>query len=450
MGGALPGRGAWHRRGAADCDAGPRLSEPADHDARAAAEAAARRSYGKLVALLTARSRDLAAAEDALSEAFAAALSQWPTSGVPDNPEGWLLAVARRRDIDASRRRKTGVDSQSHLILLSEEAGPVLAHQPGIPDERLGLMFACAHPAIDPGIRAPLILQTVLGFDAATIASAFLVPPATMAQRLVRAKSRIKLAGIPFRIPDRDDIPERLDAVLAAIYATFAEGWGDATGAETERRNLAREGIWLGRLIAALMPQEGEALGLLALMLFAESRLPARRDSSGAFVPLARQDVGRWDWAMIAEAETHLRGAGALPGLGRYQIEAAVQAVHAARRITGLTDWSAIAKLYEALGNISSSPVVTINRAIAVAETEGTAAGLALLDTVAAAAGIDDHQPYWAARAELLARLGHIGDASAAFDRAIGLATDIAARAYLVRRKAEIGTAPATRYGESG
>lgn len=418
------------------------MSEPVVQldTARAAAEATARRSYGKLVALLAARSRDVAGAEDALSEAFAAALEQWPETGVPTNPEGWLLSVARRRDIDAARRRQTKSDAASHLLLIAEEAEAVSTIRHDIPDERLRLMFACAHPAIDAGIRAPLILQTVLGFDAATIASAFLVPPATMAQRLVRAKARIRDTGIPFAIPERTELPDRLDAVLAAIYATFSEGWSDATGNETGRRNLAREGIWLGRLLGGLMPDEGEVLSLLALMLFAESRLPTRRDASGEYVPLASQDVKRWDWAMIAEAEAQLRKAGALPGLGRYQLEAAVQAVHAARRITGTTDWPAIAKLYEAQARLSRSPVVTINRAAAIAETDGAPAGLALLDSIAQSAGIEDYQPYWAARAELLGRAGDTAGALLAYDRAIGLATDAAVRTYLMRQRARLLT----------
>lgn len=217
--------------------------------ARAAAEAAARQSYGKLVAYLAARMRDVAGAEDALADAFAAALERWPKSGVPEKPEAWLLAVARRRDVDAVRRRLTGEAARGHLQLIAEEAEARMTHE-DLPDERLRLMFACAHPAIEASVRAPLILQTVLGFDAATIASAFLVSPTTMGQRLVRAKSRIREAAIPFRVPERAELGERLEAVLEAIYATFAEGWSDPAGTETRRRNLATEGIWLGRLVA--------------------------------------------------------------------------------------------------------------------------------------------------------------------------------------------------------
>jgi RNA polymerase sigma-70 factor (ECF subfamily) len=244
-------------------------------------------------------------------------------------------------------------------------------------------MFACAHPAIDPGIRAPLILQTILGFDAATIASAFLLAPATMAQRLVRAKHKIRDAGIPFRVPERADLRERLDAVLEAIYAAFAEGWSDPTGTEVRRRDLAEEAIWLGRLVASLLPDEPEALGLLALMLHAEARRNARRGASGEYMPLTDQDTALWDGSMIEEAEALLFRAGGLGAVGRYQLEAAVQSAHVVRRRTGRTDWAAIEHLYDALSALTGSPVVAINRAIAVAETRGAAAGLAALDALA-------------------------------------------------------------------
>jgi RNA polymerase sigma-70 factor (ECF subfamily) len=407
--------------------------------ARAAAEAAARHSYGKLVAYLAARSRDVAGAEDALSEAFAAALAQWPTQGVPAKPEAWLLSVARRRGIDAVRRRQTTVDAKAHLALIAEEAEAMSANHHDIPDERLRLMFACAHHDIEPGIRAPLILQTLLGFDAAAIASAFLVSPSAMAQRLVRAKARIKEAGIPLSVPDRDqreEIGERLDAVLEAIYAAYTEGWGDPAGIDSRRRNLATEAIWLGRLAAALMPEEAEAESLVALMLFAEARRPARRDSSGRYVPLGEQDFSLWDAGMIVEAETRLRRAGRLEGLGRYQLEAAVQAVHAARRLTGRTDWAALVTLYDALAAVAGSPVVTINRAVAIAETVGPQAALAELDAIADDRRLAEYQPYWAARAGLLARLGEAPEAAIAYERAIGLERDPAVRAFLAERKA--------------
>ncbi|ADV09944.1 RNA polymerase sigma factor, sigma-70 family [Mesorhizobium ciceri biovar biserrulae WSM1271] len=403
--------------------------------ARAAAETAARQSYGKLVAWLAARTRDVAAAEDALADAFAAALERWPRTGVPKKPEAWLLAVARRRRVDAVRRRLTSEAGREHLKLIAEEAEARMTDE-DLPDERLRLMFACAHPAIESSVRSPLILQTVLGFDAATIASAFLVSPATMGQRLVRAKSRIRETGIPFRVPEQAELGERLDAVLEAIYAAFAEGWSDPAGTETRRRNLATEGIWLGRLVASLLPEEPEALGLLSLILFAESRRAARRSAAGDFVPLAEQDCLLWDRALIDEAEALLSNAAAKGIIGRYQLEAAVQSAHAARRLTGRTDWAAIRELYDALLSIAGSPVVAINRAVAIAEAEGAVAGLAALYVLGDDKRLDDYQPYWAARAGLLARLGQVPQACEAYDRAIGLERDPAVRRFLQEKRA--------------
>jgi len=399
-----------------------------------AAERAARQSYGRLVAYLAARNRDVTGAEDALADAFAAALGRWPKTGIPDKPEAWLLAVARRRGVDAVRRRRTGEAGQAHLELLAEEAEAAMGGH-DIPDERLRLMFACAHPAIDPAVRAPLMLQTVLGLDAAAIASAFLVSPAAMSQRLVRAKNRIREAGIPFKVPEPAEFGERLDAVLEAIYAAYAEGWSDPAGTDAQRRDLAGEGIWLGRVAVLLMPQEPEALGLLALMLYAESRRRARRDADGNFVPLAEQDLSLWDDAMIDEAEELLARAGTKGKIGRYQLEAAVQSAHAARRRTGRTDWPAVRRLYDGLVLLSGSPVAAINRAIAVAETDGPQAGLAALDDVGAGNRLASYQPYFAARAVLLARLGHGAEAAQAYDRAIGLERDPAVRRFLQQRR---------------
>jgi RNA polymerase sigma-70 factor (ECF subfamily) len=308
----------------------------------------------------------------------------------------------------------------------------------GIPDERLALMFVCAHRAIEPGVRAPLMLRTVLGLDTAAIASAFLVSPATMAQRLVRAKSRIKLAGIPFRVPDPDELHDRLEAVLDAIYAAFAAGWSDPAGTEIRRRDLAGEAIFLGRLLVSLLPGAAEALGLLALMLYAEARRGARRGPAGEYVPLAEQDPAAWDQAMIAEAETTLRRAGTMGVIGRFQLEAAVQSAHVVRRLTGRADWVAIERLYEALARLTGSPVVTINRAVAVAETSGPDTGLALLDTVADDPRVAQYQPFWAARAGLLARAGQSGPAADAYRRAIGLEPDPVVRAFLLRKMEDL------------
>ncbi|MEJ0025454.1 MAG: DUF6596 domain-containing protein [Rhizomicrobium sp.] len=402
--------------------------------ARAVAERVARESYGKLVAFLAARTRDVAAAEDALAEAFAAALETWPARGVPDNPQAWLLTAARRKSIDAGRSRRRSEDAAPHLTLMAEE----MESQPhrDIPDERLALMFACAHPSIDEALRAPLILQTVLGFDAAAIASAFLVAPSAMGQRLVRAKAKIRGAGIPFRVPARDELSPRLDAVLQAIYAAYAEGWSDPAGTDPQRRNLAGEAIWLGRLVASLLPGEPEALGLLALMLHAEARRAARRDAGGDFVPLGEQDTALWDSTAMDEAETLLRRAGAMGVLGRFQLEAAVQSAHNVRRLAGSADWRAILALYDALFALTASPVVAINRAVALAETAGAAAGLSALDELAADPRLAQHQPYWAARAELLARCGRIAQADEAYEQAIGLEADPAIRRFLLRRRA--------------
>ena len=402
-------------------------------DVSETADAVARASYGKLVAFLAARTRDVAAAEDALAEAFAAALAEWPARGIPRTPEAWLLTVARRKLIDAARRRQTGEEAAPTLALLTEELVDAAEGDMQIPDERLRLMFACAHPAIDKGVRAPLILQTVLGFDAATIASAFMVAPAAMSQRLVRAKSRIRQAGIPFRVPERDELAERLDAVLEAIYAVFAEGWTDPAGTQPRTRHLAEEGIWLGRLVASLLPEEPEALGLLALMLHAEARRDARRGADGEFVPLAAQEPARWNAALIDEAEELLLRASRMGRHGPFQLEAAVQSAHAARRHRGSTDWAAIVQLYDALFAMTGSVVVAINRAVALAEVHGVKRALAALDALQDDARLAQYQPYWAARAALLARSGNSAAAADAYQRAIGLESDPAVRAFLQR-----------------
>lgn len=400
------------------------------------ADAVARTSYGKLLALIAARTGDVAGAQDALSEAFAAALAEWPASGVPDNPQAWLVTVARRKMIDAARRNQTSRDAGAHLQLLAEEMAQET--QADVPDERLALMFVCAHRAIDPAVRAPLMLQTVLGLDAATIASAFLVAPATMGQRLSRAKTRIRVAGIPFRLPERSDLPERLQAVLDAIYAAFSSGWTDPGGTEFRRRGLAQEAIFLCHLVVSLLPEEPEALGLLALMLYAEARRAARRTPDGEYVPLDEQDVAAWDARLIDQAETLLRRAGAMGVVGRFQLEAAVQSAHVARRRTGRTDWPAIVRLYDMLETLTGSPVVAINRTVAVAEAMGPAAGLAQLDLLADDSRLADYQPYWAARAGLLARTNSAGPAKAAYRRAIGMEADPAVRRFLTKRLDEL------------
>ena len=405
--------------------------------ARSTADAVARRSYGKLVAFLAARTRDVAAAEDALSAAFASALADWPLNGCPSHPEAWLLTVARRKLIDAARRQRSSDAAGTHLQLLAEELGNAAADA-DIPDHRLALMFACAHPAIEAGIRAPLMLQVVLGLDAKTIASAFLASPAAMSKRLVRAKDKIRQAGVPFSVPERTELPDRLDAVLDAIYAAFAEGWSDPGGTDVARRDLTAEAMFLARLAAELLPAEPEALGLLALMLHAEARRPARRKADGAYVPLAEQDPALWEQHMIAEAEALLLRASTLGAIGRYQLEAALQSAHVDRRRTGRANWAAVVQLYDTLFALAGSPVVAINRALAIAEMRGAAAGLEAMPDVAADARLAEYQPYWAARAALLVRTGAHGDARRAYEIAIGLERDPAVRRFLQGRQAAL------------
>lgn len=406
--------------------------------AHSTAEAVARRSYGKLVAFLASRTRDVAAAEDALSEAFAAALADWPVKGVPANPEAWLMTVARRKWIDADRRRdRSGVVDED----LEQIAAVISAVPEGgqIPDRRLALMFACAHSAIDAAVRAPLILQAIVGLDAATIASAFLTSPTAMGKRLVRAKSKIREAGIPLRVPEREELASRLDAVLEAIYAAFAEGWSDAIGTDLLRRDLTSEALFLARLVAEMLPHEPEALGLLALMLHAEARRRARRNELGEYVPLNEQDTALWDAPMIAQAESLLLRASRWRVVGRYQLEAAVQSAHVARCRTGQANWQELTQIYDALLAITGSPVVAINRALAVAEVGGAKAGLESLPDAEADARLAGYQPYWAARAELLARAGVKEEACHAYDLAVGLERDPAIREFLERRRAGLG-----------
>ena len=401
-----------------------------DEPARSTAEDVARRSYGKLVAFLASRTRDVAAAEDALSEAFAAALTDWPRNGCPANPEGWLMTVARRKLIDMVRAESRHPFADVDLQSLED----VVADSGELPDERLAMMFACAHPAIDAGIRSPLMLQVVLGLDAKAIASAFLTSPAAMGKRLVRAKEKIRQAGIPFKVPEREELPSRLDTVLEAIYAGFTEGWSDADGADVVRRELIEESLFLARVVVELMPGEAEALGLLALLLYADSRRRARRNELGEFVPLSTQNPALWDRNQIAEAEGLLHRAAGMGSVGRFQLEAALQSAHADRCRTGGANWMAILELYDALFALTRSPVVLINRALAVTELRGAKEALASMRELAADARLADYQPYWAARAELLVRAGEHAEARHAFQVAIGLERDPAVRRFLEQR----------------
>ncbi len=402
---------------------------------RAAAEAA-RNSYGRLIAYLAARTRDVVAAEDALGEAFRAALESWPRAGVPDRPEAWLLTAARNRLRDEARHLGVRDRAADALRLAAEEASQAGAEHADFPDERLKLLFICGHPAIDAGARTALMLQTVLGLDAARIASAFLVSPAAMGQRLVRAKARIRDAGIAFAVPEPADLPERLEAVLSAIYAAYGTGWEDVDGADPRRRGLAEEAIWLARLLAERMPDEPEAKGLLALMLYCEARRPARRGGDGSYVPLSDQDVGLWSRPMIDEAERLLTATAAMGRAGCYQIEAAIQSAHAMRMTTGRRNWDSIVLLYETLADIAPAVGALIGRAAALAEDRGAVAGLAALDAIDPAV-VRSHQPYWAVRADLLTRLRRSSEAADAYDRAIGLSEDEAVRSFLQRRQFE-------------
>ncbi|MFY1574859.1 RNA polymerase sigma factor [Verrucosispora sp. WMMD703] len=396
----------------------------------AAATVAARDSYGRLLALLAASTSDLAAAEDALADAFERALRTWPDRGVPESPDGWLLTVARNRlrDLWKSAHRQRTVpldverDAPVHLDDLDLDA---------VPDRRLELMLVCAHPAIERAVHTPLMLNTVLGFTAAQVGRAYSVPASTMATRLVRAKRRIKAARIPFRIPDRGDLPDRMAAVLEAVYGAYVIDW---TTTGPEARQVPTEALHLAEVLTTLVPDDPEAHGLAALVQLSSARLPARLDADGRFVPLAEQDPSRWDDHLIHRAHEHLRAAHARGQVGRFQLEAAVQAVHCARRETGTTDWPALLDLHRALHTVAPSLGGAVAYAVATAEVEGPAAGLTRLDEL-----LGDRarrfQPARAARAHLLERLGHHGEAVAAYASAIDLTHDPAERAHLQHRR---------------
>lgn len=399
------------------------------------AERVARESYGRLLALLTARTRDVAAAEDALADAFAAALTAWPRAGAPDNPEAWLFAAARRKLIDAARRGQTAAAGEAEIVRGIEEMEAAVSEREA-PDRRLGLMFACAHPEIDSAARTPLMLQTVLGLSGERIAAAFLVAPAAMSQRLVRAKKRIAEARIPFDVPPPSEWSARLDGVLQAIYAAYAEGWADAEGVDPDRVALAEEAIWLAGVLAQQVPNEPEALGLLALLLHLEARRPARR-VDGKFVPLEQQDVSLWRTAMQGEAEMLLLKAAEANRIGRFQLEAAIQSAHSSRRSRGEADWAAIVLLYDALARLAPSPIVQLNRAAALARRDGAKEGLVALDALDAPT-LKSYQPYWALRADLLGRLGRSDEARIAYDEAIARERDTAVLRFLSERRSAL------------
>ena len=396
-------------------------------------ERVARESYGRLVAYLSVHTQDLAGAEDVLSEALLKALTVWPRDGVPQNPEAWLLTTARHSLIDFFRHQRVVLASEPNLVLLARHSEEITLELK-FPDERLQLLFVCAHPAIDPAMHTPLMLQTVLGLDAARIASAFLTSPKTMGQRLVRAKTKIRDGGIRFEVPERHQLHQRLDAVLEAIYAAFGIGWSDMAGADEHGRGLAEEAIWLARVLLQLIPGEAEVRGLLALMLHCEARRPARRDRDGRYVPLSQQDPKLWSRPLIEEAERHLAEASKLGRPGRFQLEAAIQSVHAERARSGRIEWKAIACFYEQLNRISPTIGMRTAYAAALAEAKEAERALAVLDAIDQNT-VSAYQPYWAVRAHLLELLGKRPEAQHAYDRAIGLAEDPAVREFLLQRR---------------
>ena len=398
--------------------------------AHRAAERAARDSYGKLVAILALRDRDIAGAEDALSDALVAALRVWPEQGVPDSPEAWLLTAARNTRKNASRGLRVQRDAEPEILRRIEERGETVAPQAPLSDDRLRLMFVCAHPAIDAAARTPLILQTVLGIDAARIARAFIVPAATMSQRLVRAKARIRDAGLAFSLPEAGDLAPRLDAVLDAIYAAFGAGW-DGLDTGDDRAALTGEAIWLARLIVRELPDEPEPKGLLALMLYCAARRSARRDADGRFVPLEAQDARLWDRDMVIEAEGLLSRAAQAGRFGRFQCEAAIQSVHIQRPITGRLNLEALRTLYDLLVSQTGSLGAQIGRAVIWAEAGEPQAASDALDALPADR-VAAHQPWWVARARVAALTGDLAQQRNSLRRAIDLAEDSAVRNFLM------------------
>lgn len=400
-----------------------------DRTARATAEQAARASYGRLVALLASRFNDIAAAEDALGDAFLHALRTWPVDGVPANPDAWLFTVARNRLSSAFRHRRVVEAAVPDLLVL----GDAYAGDPeGIPDYRLRLLFVCAHPALDAGVRTPLMLQVVLGLPTARMAAAFVVSPAAMAQRLVRAKAKIRDARIRFELPERCDMPQRLDDVLEAIYAAYGICWDAVDGGDDTGGHLVDEALHLCRLLVAAMPEEPEPRGLLALILYCEARRRARRNERGEFLPLSEQDTQLWDHAMIGEAERQLALAAGRGRFGRFQCEAAIQSVHAERAVSGRVDTAGLLTLYALLDRNAPSIGTRVGYAAAMLQSGDPRRALALLDALDESS-VGAYQPWWATRAHVLAALGDAERAQRAMEQAIGLAVDPAVRAHLSR-----------------
>lgn len=401
-----------------------------------------------MLATLIRQVGDFQLAEDALQDAFEAALIEWRGGGVPEHAAAWITTTARRKAIDRLRRARTATGKEGALAALVEleheeraAAADLPAQSEELPDDRLRLIFTCCHPALATDAQVALTLRTLGGLTTAEIARAFLVPEVTMAQRLVRAKKKIRAAGIPYRVPDRDALPERLAGVLATLYLVFNEGYAASEGQDLVRAELCAEAIRLARLIVELLPQAPEARGLLALMLLHDARREARVDAHGELVLLEDQDRSRWDRAQIAEGLQLVASALGMRAPGPYQIQAAIVAVHAGAARAADTDWRQIAGLYAELMRHAPSPVVELNRAAAVAMADGPDAGLALLERLEAGGALDGYYLFHAARADLLRRAGRLALAADSYRRALELAENQPARSFLSRRLAEVTAA---------